>query len=111
VNARYAVADATLGIPNVRQRLFRGYCLDPESYAKAIAVFQEKKSEIYALYSDSIGMLMDRGTARETLRYFDDFYRTVDDKRAVKRSLVAACIRPTEGPPTRSVTRSNPSPN
>ena len=111
VNARYAVADATLGIPNVRQRLFRGYCLDPESYAKAIAVFQEKKSQIYALYSDSIGMLMDRGTARETLRYFDDFYRTVDDKRAVKRSLVAACIRPTEGPPTRSVTRSNPSPN
>jgi hypothetical protein len=111
VNARYAVVDATLGIPNVRQRLFRGYCLDPESYANAIAAFQEKKSEIYALYSDSIGMLMDRGTAKETLRYFDDFYSTVGDKRAVKRSIIASCIRPTEGPPPRTATRSNPSPD
>jgi len=93
VNARYATADATLNIPNVRQRLFRGYCTDAESYGKAFAIFNEKKPQIYALYSDSIGKLMDRGTVRETLRYFDEFYDTINDRRSAKRSIMESCIR------------------
>jgi hypothetical protein len=92
VNARYATVDSSLPIPNVRQRLFRGYCTDAESYAKAFAVFQEKKPQIYALYSDSIGTLMDRGKVKETLRYFDDFYATISDRRSAKRSIMGACL-------------------
>jgi hypothetical protein len=94
VDARYATADTTLAIQRVRQRLFRGYCTDAQSYAKAFAVFQEKKPQIYALYSDSIGNLMDRGKVRETLRYFDEFYETINNKRAAKRSIVDSCLRP-----------------
>ncbi len=93
VNARYATADESLGIPTVRQRLFRGYCTDAESYGKAFAIFNEKKPEIYALYSDSIGKLMDRGTVRETLKYFDEFYNTINDRRSAKRSIIESCIK------------------
>ena len=93
VNARYATADETLRIPNVRTRLFRGYCTGAESFGKAFAVFNEKKPQIYALYSDSIGKLMDRGTVRETLRYFDEFYDTINDRRSAKRSIMESCIR------------------
>jgi hypothetical protein len=92
VNARYATADSSLNIPTVRQRLFRGYCTDAGSYGKAFAVFNEKKPQIYALYSDSIGKLMDRGTVRETLRYFDEFYDTINDRRSAKRSIMESCI-------------------
>lgn len=92
VNARYATVDPSLSIPNVRQRLFRGYCTDAESYGKAFAVFNEKKPEIYALYNDSIGKLMDRGTVKETLRYFDEFYDTINNQRAAKRSIIESCI-------------------
>ena len=92
VNARYAVPDSTLRLLNVRQRLFRGYCTDAESYGKAFAAFNEKKPEIYALYSDSIGKLMDRGTVKETLRYFDEFYDTINNQRAAKRSIIESCI-------------------
>jgi len=92
VNAIYAVPDEKLGIPNVRQRLFRGYCTDPQEYAKVFALFRDKKSEIYALYADSIGKLMDRGKMRETLRYYDEFYDIIGDARAAKRSIVEACI-------------------
>jgi hypothetical protein len=92
VNARYAVPDSTLRLLSVRQRLFRGYCTDAESYGKAFAAFNEKKPEIYALYSDSIGKLMDRGTVRETLRYFDEFYDTINNQRAAKRSIIESCI-------------------
>ena len=92
VNAMYAVPDERLGIPNVRQRLFRGYCSDPQEYAKVFALFKDKKPEIYALYSDSIGKLMDRGKVRETLQYFDQFYEIIGDSRASKRSIIEACI-------------------
>jgi len=92
VNAMYAVPDERLGIKNVRQRLFRGYCADAQDYAKVFALFKDKKPQIYALYSDSIGKLMDRGKARETLRYYDEFYDIIGDSRAAKRSIVEACI-------------------
>jgi len=92
VNATYAVPDEKLGIVNVRQRVFRGYCTDPGEYAKVFALFKEKKPEIYALYADSIGKLMDRGNVRSTLKYFDEFYETIGDSRAAKRSIIEACI-------------------
>jgi hypothetical protein len=92
VNARYATPDPSLRIVNVRQRLFRGYCSEPEAYAKVFALFNEKKPEIYGLYSDTVGMLMDRGTARETLKYFDEFYEIINNPRAAKRSIIESCI-------------------
>jgi hypothetical protein len=91
VNARYAVPDAKLNLPNVRQRLFRGYCADADSYARVFTLFKEKKPEIYALYSDQIGTLMDRRTVKETLRYFDEFYKTINDPRSAKRSIIDSC--------------------
>lgn len=92
VNARYAAPDQKLNLPNVRQRLFRGYCADANSYAKVFELFKEKKPEIYSLYSDEIGKLMDRGTVKATLRYFDEFYETINDPRSAKRSIIASCI-------------------
>lgn len=92
VNARYATPDQKLNLPNVRQRLFRGYCADANSYAKVFDLFKEKKPEIYSLYSDEIGKLMDRGTVKATLRYFDEFYETINDPRSAKRSIIASCI-------------------
>ena len=91
VNAKYAVPDEKLNIPNVRTRLFRGFCTGPDSYARAFALFKEKKPEIYALYSDDIGKLMDRGTVKETLHYFDEFYETINDPRQAKR-LTEPCL-------------------
>lgn len=92
VNARYAVPDMTLNLPNVRRRLFRGYCNDADSYAKVFTLFKEKKPEIYALYNDEIGKLMDQSTVKETLRYYDEFYKTINDPRSAKRSIIESCI-------------------
>lgn len=92
VNAKYAVPDERLNLPNVRQRLFRGYCTPADSYARAFALFKQKKPEIYALYNDEIGKLMDKGRVKETLRYFDEFYDTIGDPRSAKRSIIEPCI-------------------
>ena len=92
INARYAVPAEILNLPNVRQRLFRGYCTRPDSYARAFALFNAKKTDIYALYNDDIGKLMDRGTVKETLHYFDEFYETINNPRSAKRSIIEPCI-------------------
>jgi hypothetical protein len=92
IDARYATSDEKLNLPNVRRRLFRGYCTGADSFARAFAIFKEKRPEIYALYNDDIGKLMDRGTVRETLRYFDEFYETINDPRSAKRSIIEPCI-------------------
>jgi hypothetical protein len=76
----------------VRRRLFRGYCTGADSYARAFALFNQKKPQIYALYDDDIGKLMDRGTVKETLRYFDEFYETINDPRSAKRSIIEPCL-------------------
>ncbi|MFL5485343.1 MAG: hypothetical protein ACJ793_06875 [Gemmatimonadaceae bacterium] len=94
IDARYATPDERLGLRNVRQRLFRGYCTDAQAYEKVFALFKDKKNDIYALYTDSIGKLMDRGTVSETLKYFDDFYETISNPRSAKRSIIESCIGP-----------------
>jgi hypothetical protein len=91
VNASYAIPDERLGLVNVRQRLYRGYCVEPAELAKVLALFEQKKADIYALYSDPIGKLMDQGAVRSTLKYYDEFYETIGNQRAVKRSIIGAC--------------------
>lgn len=93
VNASYAIPDERLGLPDVRRRLFRGYCgSDTSVFTKVFALFNEKRAEIYALYRDPIGKLLDDDTVRETLKYFDEFYETINDPRSAKRQIVEACI-------------------
>ena len=67
--------------------------LRPE-FAGALAVLQEKKDAIYALYHDEIGKLMNPNVVRETLEYFDDFYRDVRTPNDAKRNIFDRCIRP-----------------
>ncbi len=93
LGAPYATPDPRLSIRHVRQRLFRGFCAPPETFEEVFALFRAKKDAIYALYSDSIGTLMDRGIAKETLEYFDAFYRTINDPKLAKREIIDACRR------------------
>jgi hypothetical protein len=92
INARYATPDPSLNIQNVRQRLFRGYCTEPAQYDKVFALFNEKKPAIYALYGDSIGKLIDHSTVKSTLRYFDDFYKTINERHAAKDAILERCL-------------------
>ena len=73
-------------------KLFACISEEEDGYMVQVRLFNEKKPEIYALYSDSIGKLMDRGTVRETLKYYDDFYDIIGNSRAAKRSIIEACI-------------------
>jgi hypothetical protein len=92
VNARYATPDEKLSISSVRQRLFRGYCGPADQWTKVIDLFKQKKDTIYALYSDPIGKLMKKDQVDQTLKYYDDFYKIINDPKAVKREIAQQCI-------------------
>ena len=92
VNTSYAVPPPDYGVPNVRTRKFMGYCELRDEFPSALAVLQEKKDAIYALYHDEIGKLMNPNIVRETLEYFDDFYKDVQKPNDAKR-VFDRCIR------------------
>jgi hypothetical protein len=92
VNARYAKPNPILNLRTVTQRLMRGLCAPQEQYEKVFALFREKKDAIYALYRDPIAAGMKPNVVRETLKYFDEFYATINDPRRAKREIIDSCL-------------------
>ena len=93
VNAPYATVDPRLSIRRVRDRLYRGYCQPDELFPPVFEVFRAKRDSIYALYHDPIGRLLDADRAKETLEYFDDLYKTINDPREAAKQIRDNCLR------------------
>ena len=93
VEASYAIPAPELGIRSVRERRYRGYCVPPEVFARAIAHVQSRRPAIEALYGDELGRLLPEGARRRTLAYFADFWAVLDNPAQAKRQIVEACRR------------------
>lgn len=89
ISAPYARPDGRLPIKQVRERLFRGYCRTADELAPHFALFNQKKDEIYALYQNQEGLTDE--TKKKTLEYYDEFYKTINDPRAVDREILRKC--------------------
>jgi hypothetical protein len=92
INTPYATVDPKLRVTRVRDRLFRGYCNPPDEYKKVFDLFREKKDSIYALYHDPIGSMLHKNIVDETLDYYNDFYKTINNPRDANSEIVKACI-------------------
>ncbi|MEO8578271.1 MAG: hypothetical protein ABI556_16295 [Gemmatimonadales bacterium] len=93
INASYASVDPQFNVARVRDRLFRGYCAPAEEYEKTFSLFRTKKDAIYGLYTDKIGQLMNKKVADETLKFYNDFYKTIGDSRRAKHEILDSCRR------------------
>jgi hypothetical protein len=90
VDAPYAVADATLGISSVRERLYRGFCRDE-------AVTQEVRQE----YVSQEAAIMAAAKQYESLfpakefagieKYLAEFFDTFKDDAKFKRDIIDKC--------------------
>lgn len=89
INANYAVPPASLKVKSVRTRLYRGFCAHDSALPKTIESFKEKKTAIYALTEGS-SLLPDK-TARSMIKYYDDFFETLEDPAKVDRYLHDKC--------------------
>ncbi len=86
VNAHYAVPTEGLGLENVRQRRFLGYCRSDEQYVKALIEFSENKAEFYRIIND-FTYLNDKDK-KYMIAYLDEFYKMLE-----KDFLIPALLR------------------
>ena len=93
INTHYATPDPKLSIQRVRDRLFRGYCIDQSAWDKAFAKFSEQKEAIYGLYSDSIGKMLNPKVVEQTLHYYDDFFKTISDPKRARKEITEDCVK------------------
>ena len=78
-----------LGIRSVRQRLFRGRCLNLEHLDDSIAKFNELRPQIEdALNPPGI----DQRSRKNALKYIDGFYKIVNDPKKRKREIEDDCL-------------------
>ncbi len=89
ISAPYARPDYRLPIKTVRERLFRGYCRDLAEFAPLFKLFNDKKEQVYDLYRKQEGL--DRKVGDDALKYYDEFYKTINDPKAVNREFIQNC--------------------
>ncbi|NUQ12257.1 MAG: hypothetical protein HUU26_08025 [Gemmatimonadaceae bacterium] len=93
VNTVYAVPQPAFRIPNVRTRLFRGYCAPEAEFRKVFELFNAKRQAIYALYDDPVGKRLRWDVINDTRKYFDEFYRVINDPVLARAEILDRCLR------------------
>ena len=86
VNAHYALPAEGLGLENVKQRRFLGYCKSEEQYARALIEFSENKAEFYRIINDFT--YLNAKEKKFMTAYLDEFYKELE-----KGILIPALLR------------------
>jgi hypothetical protein len=90
VDARYARPDPSLRISRVTQRLYRGYCIQPEALETALRRIVDKRSEILGLIEDTPGL--SRRETAAALKFLDGFFRQAGNPRRLLKSFGSRCL-------------------
>lgn len=89
VSAPYAEPNETLRIRSVRDRLYRGYCVEGLDYEGIAAHFRERKAAVLALVDQIPGMTED--TAEDSRKYLNEFFEILEDQGRYERNVVSRC--------------------
>lgn len=89
INTKYSMPAEALGISSVRQRLYRGRCMNMDHLDASIALFNSRRSDLEtALLPDGV-----EGKYRETaIRYIDDFYKIINDPLEREKNIENRCL-------------------
>jgi hypothetical protein len=88
--APYAKPAEELNMSSVRERRYRGYCIqDMKKFDEVIALYNRLKKDIYDLYANC--SLLDAKYLKTTLKFFDEFYATINNAAALKKEFGYPC--------------------
>jgi hypothetical protein len=73
----------------VTDRLYRGACHPPELLDEVLSLYRDKKDAIYGTLRDLPGL--DPKRQLDATKFLDDFYKTIDDPKEVKREFGRVC--------------------
>ena len=89
VGTRYSTPDPRLGIRNVKERLYRGPCKQPEELAPFFGVYRDKKDAIMKLYDETPGL--DGRYRNDAKAFLTQWFRMLDTPRDAKWMFVENC--------------------
>ena len=90
VHAPYATPNPKFSITSVRQRLYRGRCINNEHLQATLQVFREKRGDFVALV-ESMPEL-NKASRRNMLAFMKKFDDVIDDPGRVQKKLVDKCV-------------------
>ncbi|MBN1188055.1 MAG: hypothetical protein JXB49_37620 [Bacteroidales bacterium] len=71
------------------QRKFKGVCIERKHVKQTVRYFNEKKEEIYDLYTSF--KLLDNKQLERILKSYDEFYRTINNSFTLHKELKSLC--------------------
>lgn len=90
VNSPYARPADELKMYSVRERRYRGYCIqDLKKFDTVIEFYNKRKEDIYAIYTNC--PLLDTKYVKSTIKFLDDFYSTINNPDALKKDFQYPC--------------------
>lgn len=89
VDAGYAAPPESLPIKDVKQRLFRGFCVHNHALDAARAEFLGHRTAIFGLVRDDRRLSASRRAVLNA--YFEAFYATLGDDARFRREVIARC--------------------
>ena len=91
VNAPYATPPDQLKIHSVRDRFYRGYCIDNADVVAAARQMRDERPQMMAAVTSTPGL--DPGTAKRAIGFLDGFFSEIASDEAVNKNLLARCVR------------------
>ena len=89
VDPHYALPPAGLGMRNIRQRLYRGFCFANDALPATVELFNQKKPDILALFNDNRHLT--DGTRAEAIEYIEAFYEVINDPGKFREEITGKC--------------------
>ncbi len=90
VYAPYANPAEELQLSSVRERRYRGYCIeDMQVFQETFDLFNRLKPEIYALYENNIHL--EASYIKQTLKYMDEFYQIINNPKKAANAFQYPC--------------------
>ena len=80
---------AKLGLRNVRQRIYRGFCTDPEVFDGVLGEFRDNRETLLAIAAETD--YTSKRIARKGVSYLEDFYDVIDNPKRLKKQITEVC--------------------
>ncbi len=89
-DAPYATPNPRFKLRSVKQRLYRGRCVNNEYLPATFEHFREQRTAIEALIKAHTPL--SERERNETLRFVNQFYEKIDNPRDVDRLIISRCV-------------------
>lgn len=90
VNTPYAKPAEELLMRSVRERRYRGYCINNFSkFDSSVALYNRIKTDLYAVYTNC--NLIDEKYKKATLKYLDEFYAVINNTAKMQKEFGYPC--------------------